>query len=78
MSMSDVLWLVLGWVLGIFTSHILEPITRWFVTGWYLVTRPKKDRGSLRYELEKNWNLDRVRQFLKISDPKKRDLSWPS
>ena len=71
MSMSDVLWLMLGWVLGIFTRHILEPITRWFVTGWHLVTRPKKDRGSLRYELEKNWNLDRVRQFLKISDPKK-------
>ena len=68
--MSNVLWLLLGWVLGIFTVPILDVAFRGLVTGWHLVTRPKKDRDSVRYELEKNWNLTRIRQFFRFPGPK--------
>ena len=68
--MSNVLWLLLGWVLGIFTVPILDPVFRGLVTGWHLVTRPKEDRGSVRYELEKSWDLDRIRQFFRFPGPK--------
>ena len=69
--MSNVLWLLLGWVLGIFTVLILDLVFRGLVTCWHLVTRPKEDRGSVKYELEKNWNLDRLRQFFfRVPGPK--------
>ena len=66
MSMSDILWLVLGWVLGIFTVPILDPAFRGLVTVWHLVTKPKKDRGSRRYEIEKSLDLARIRQFFRF------------
>ena len=39
--MSDILWVVLGWILGLFTAPILEPVSRWLGTGWHLLTRRK-------------------------------------
>ena len=62
--MYDVLLLLLGWVLGIFTWRILNPVFRLLVTAWLLVTKPKEDRGSRRFEIEKNWFLDQIRQCL--------------
>ena len=64
--MSNVLWLLLGWVLGIFTVPLLDPVFRGLVTGWHRVTTPKKDRGSQKYELEKSWDLARIRQFFRF------------
>ena len=75
--MSNILWLLLGWVLGIFTVLILDLAFRGLVTGWHLVTRPKEDRGSVRYELEKSWNLARLRQFFRVPGPK-TDTFWPA
>ena len=44
--MSNVLWLLLGWVIGIFTVPILDLAFRGLVTGWHLVTRPKEGGGK--------------------------------
>ena len=62
--MYDVLLLLLGWVLGILTWRILNPVFPLLVTAWLLVTKPKEDRGSRRFEIKKNLILDQIRQCL--------------
>ena len=75
--MSNILWLLLGWVLGIFTVLILDLAFRGLVTGWHLVTRPKEDRGSVRYELEKAGILLDYANFSGFPAPK-TDTFWPA
>ena len=68
--MSNVLWLLLGWVLGLFTVRILDPVFRGLVPVWRLVTKPKEDRGSQKYDIEKAWDLAKIRQFFRFPGSK--------
>ena len=67
--MSDILWVVFGWILGLFTAPILEPVSRWLGTGWHLLTRRKNldKHDRLLYVIRKEDTIERIRKFFKIS-----------
>ena len=67
--MSDILWFVLGWILGLFTAPILEPVSRWLGTGWHLLTRRKTldEHDRITYAIDKAWTIKKIRKFFKIS-----------
>ena len=67
--MSDILWFVFGWILGLFTAPILKPVSRWLGTGWHLLTRRKTldEHDRITYAIDKASTIERIRKFFKIS-----------
>ena len=66
--MYELMWLVIGWFIGLFTTRILEPISHWLGTAWHLVTR-RKGGDSTEYDILKTWKIHRVRKFFRIPRP---------
>ena len=66
--MSPFIWLVIGWVIGVFTARILEPISHLLGTIWHLATRRSLDEhDSVSYVIHKQMKIFRVRQFFGAS-----------
>ena len=69
------LWFVLGWVLGIFTAHILELISRLLRTVWCLVTRSEGHESRSSWDvIRKNWKITQVRRFFGLFEPPSKKL----
>ena len=72
--MSPFIWLVIGWVIGVFTARILEPISHLLGTIWHLATRRSLDEhDSVSYVIHKQMKIFRVRQFFRIPGPPLRN-----
>ena len=59
-----------GWILGVFTPHILEPISRGLGTLWHRATRnglPEHDDVS--YAIHQQMKIQEVRMFFRIKRP---------
>jgi hypothetical protein len=71
--MSYFVALAVGWLLGIFTPHILEPLCRWIGTVWHLATRKRLDgHDSITYTIHKQVKIELVRKFFRIPSPHNR------
>ena len=66
--MYELMWLVIGWGIGIINVHILELISHLLGTIWHLVTRRSLDEhDSVLYAIDRACKIDLVRQFFRIS-----------
>ena len=60
----------LGGFSGFSLCGFLIPVFRGLVPVWRLVTKPKEDRGSQKYDIEKAWDLAKIRQFFRFPGSK--------
>jgi hypothetical protein len=68
--MTNFIFLVIGWILGVFTHHALEPVARLIGTIWHRASRrtlPEQDATS--YAIHKALKIHQVRRFFKIPSP---------
>jgi hypothetical protein len=61
---------ILGWIVGIFTPHVLEPISRVLGGVWHLATRRHfDDEDPITYAVDRSVKTERVRRFLRLNPP---------
>lgn len=63
--MGAIITFVLGWLLGVFTPHLLEPIARAIGTAWARMVRG--DSRGTHYIVLRETKIERVRSFLKLA-----------
>lgn len=61
---------MLGWLIGVFTPHVLEPLSRLIGSVWHLATRRKLDEhDGVTYAIDKSVKTAHVRKFLRVRQP---------
>ena len=62
---------VFGGLFGIFTPHLLEPVSRWIGTAWHVATRRRTldEHDPITYVIHKAMVIERVRKFFRIQSP---------
>jgi len=68
--MSELLMFAPGWLVGVFTPHVLEPLSRVIGSAWRLATRRRLDEHDpTSYAIHRTLKIHKVRKFFRIPSP---------
>lgn len=68
--MSEFLMFALGWLVGVFTPQVLQPLSRAIGIAWHLATRRHlNEHDATSYAIHKALKIHNVRKFFRIPSP---------